>query len=97
MGLLGGEADFRFDGGKTRMERATEKKAAALAAAAQEEAVLPAELVAVEAACEPEARERDQTAGARDLDRARAGSEGRCRGRYLRTPLVLKIEQSEYP
>ena len=31
VGLLGGEADFRFDGGKTRRERATKEEAAAAA------------------------------------------------------------------
>ena len=75
VGLLGGGADLRFDGGKTRRdsERAAEEKAAAAAAAAQEEAALAAALAAAqgEAACEPEARGRGQTAGARD--RARAG------------------------
>ena len=73
VGLLGGGADLRFDGGKTRRERAAEGKAAAAAAAAQEEAALAAALVAAqrEAACDPEARGRGWTAGARD--RARAG------------------------
>ena len=68
VGLLGGEANFRFDGGKTRRERAAEERAAAAAEAAQEEAALAAALAAAqgEAACEPEARGRGQTAGARD-------------------------------
>ena len=57
------EADYRFVGGKTLRERAT---AEIQKAAAQEEAVLAAELAAVEAPCESEAKSRGQTAGARD-------------------------------
>ena len=69
-GLLGGEADFRFVGGKTRRERAAENRAAATT---QEEAVVAAALAEVDAACAARAmgEAKVQTAGARN--RARAG------------------------